>query len=176
MSDLFVILGLRISHVHQYTPDFQSCECLNLGHYDPDTEFMDGHYLGLNTCNLQSFLVIDYVFCFVPFFFNCRRRRFSSTAAVRKVADYERFPVKLHKSWIGQQTLNNTDVIYVLAQTSLLSIWHNIFINRHYQSRNYNTLFGLFVISLWYNLPSRQFFNCMLAAGVFNIQSFLILY
>ena len=41
--DLFVILGLRLSHVHQYTPDSQSCECLNLGHYETDTEFIDGH-------------------------------------------------------------------------------------------------------------------------------------
>jgi len=58
----------------------------------------------------------------------------------------------------GQKTehkeMINTDVINVLVQSSLLSIRLNIFINWHYQSRNYNTLFGLFVISLWYKKKS----------------------
>ena len=49
-----------------------------------------------------------------------------------------------------------TDVIYILVQSSLLSIRLNIFINQHYQSRNYNTLFGLFVISLWYYMRTPK--------------------
>ena len=57
-----------------------------------------------------------------------------------------------HSELVSESThAYNTDVINVLVQSSLLSIRLNIFINRHYQSRNYNTLFGLFVISLWYN-------------------------
>ena len=41
MSDLFVILDLRISYVLQYTPDYQLCECLDLEHYDSNSDFSD---------------------------------------------------------------------------------------------------------------------------------------
>ena len=43
MSDLFVILDFRISRVRQYTPDSQFCECLDLEHYDPNTDFINKH-------------------------------------------------------------------------------------------------------------------------------------
>ena len=43
MSDIFVTLVLKTVIYNSKLLDFQNCECLNLEHYDPDTEFIDGH-------------------------------------------------------------------------------------------------------------------------------------
>ena len=48
MSDLFVILVLKTVIYNSNLLGFQDCECLDLEHYDPDTDFIDGHYIDIN--------------------------------------------------------------------------------------------------------------------------------
>ena len=41
MSDLFVILVLKTVIYISKLLGFKDCECLNIEHYDPNTDFMD---------------------------------------------------------------------------------------------------------------------------------------
>jgi hypothetical protein len=55
MSDFFVILDLQISHVLEYTPDFQVIETSNSTILNQTLKFKDRHYLN---CNINYFLLM----------------------------------------------------------------------------------------------------------------------
>jgi len=60
MSDLFVILVLKTVIYNSKLLGFQDCECLNLGHYDPDTDFIDRHYIVCG-CGPHSHYLVKYL-------------------------------------------------------------------------------------------------------------------
>lgn len=56
MSDFFVRLVFKPSHLQKQTPDFIDLASLELEHPEPNTDFIDGHYLGKFRFLLESIL------------------------------------------------------------------------------------------------------------------------